>query len=245
MIKMTIIIPTYNSEKYLEKCVMSAIDQTYDNIEIIVVDNESKDSSLEIARKMKERYPKLIIDTAPNIYRYSYQEPVEKALELSTGDYFTILGSDDFLDPNYVTNICGIINSSKEAKILALQSPIMGVDHTGESPVGLLGHTYSSLEEFKDLLFKKCPVTTPSIVLSKSLYESGIVRWNSAEYLGASDYEMYFNLTDNDIPIYPISSWLGYYYRWHENQSTWGMHSSGVNFDEKIRQKWKEKWNRT
>lgn len=245
MIKMTVIIPTYNSEKYLEKCIESAVNQTYDNIETIVVDNESKDSSLEIARKMQEKHPKLIVDTAPNIYRYSYQEPVEKALELSTGDYFTILGSDDFIDPNYITNICSIINFSKDTEVLALQSPIMGVNHTGESPVGLLGHTYDSLEEFKDLLFKKCPVTTPSIVLSKSLYLDKIVRWNSAEYLGASDYEMYFNLADNGVPIYPISNWLGYYYRWHENQSTWGMHSSGVNFDEKIRQKWKEKWNRT
>lgn len=245
MIKMTVIIPCYNSEKFLEKCIESAALQNYENTEVIVVDNESTDSSLEVAKRMQLRFPAIKVDTAPNIYKYSYQEPVERALEISTGDYFTILGSDDFLDPNYVSNVCSIINLSKDVEILALQSLILGVDNSGEKAVGLLGHSYESIEEFKDLLFKKCPVTTPSIVLSKSLYYNGIVRWKSSEYLGACDYEMYFNIAHNNIFIYPNQNWLGYYYRWHEGQSTWGMHSTGVNFDEIIKEKWRNKWNMT
>lgn len=244
MIKMTVIIPCYNSEKFLERCIESAALQTYRDTEVIVVDNESSDSSLEIARKMQDRFPGIKVDTAPNIYKYSYQEPVEKALELSTGDYFTILGSDDFLDPNYVSNVCSIIESSKDTKILALQSPILGVNHTADQYTGFLGHSYESLEEFKHLLFEKCPVTTPSIVLSKSLYENGIARWKSSDYLGACDYEMYFNIADNGILIFPVNKWLGYYYRWHENQSTWGMHSTGVNFDQMIREKWRQEWSK-
>lgn len=242
---MTVIIPCYNSEKFLEKCIESAALQNYGNTEIIVVDNESTDSSLEIAKKMQLRFSEIKVDTAPNIYKYSYQEPVERALEISTGDYFTILGSDDFLDPNYISNICNVINSSKNIDILALQSPILGVDNSGEKVVGLLGHSYESLEEFKKLLFSKCPVTTPSVVFAKSLYTDKIVRWFSNEFLGASDYEMYFNLTDKGIPIFPINQWLGYYYRWHESQSTWGMHSTGINFDEIIKEKWRNKWNMT
>ena len=242
MIKMTVIIPCYNSEKFLEKCIESAALQNYENTEVIVVDNESTDSSLEIAKRMQLRFPDIKVDTAPNIYKYSYQEPVERALEISAGDYFTILGSDDFLDPNYVSNICGIINSSKDIEILALQSPILGVDNSGEKAVGMLGHSYESLDEFKALLFKKCPVTTPSIVLSRSLYDNGIARWKSSEYLGACDYEMYFNIAHNNVLIYPIQSWLGYYYRWHEGQSTWGMHSTGINFDQIIREKWSREW---
>ena len=126
-----------------------------------------------------------------------------------------------------------------------MQSPILGVDHSAERPTGLLSHSYNSLDEFKELLFKKCPVTTPSVVFAKSLYADKIVRWYSDKYLGASDYEMYFNLADNGIPILPVNQWLGYYYRWHEEQSTWGMHSTGVNFDEIIKEKWRNKWNMT
>lgn len=242
MIKMTIIIPSYNSEKFLEKCIMSALNQTYKNIEVIVVDNESSDSSLEVAKKVQSEYPNLIVDTAPNIYKYSYQEPVEKALELSTGEYFTILGSDDFLGPDYISNICNFLNSHEGKGVVALQSPIVGVDNTGENFVGLLSHTYNTIEEFKKLLFQKCPVTTPSIVLSKALYEAKIVRWNSLDYLGACDYELYFNLAHNGVFIYPIRRWMGYYYRWHEDQCTWGMQSTGVSFDKKIKKVWREKW---
>jgi glycosyltransferase involved in cell wall biosynthesis len=241
MTKMTVIIPCYNSQNFLERCIESAAIQTYENTEVIVVDNESSDSSFEIAKRMQSRFPNIKVDTAPNIYKYSYQEPVEKALEISTGDYFTILGSDDFIDKDYISKICSIIESSNN-KILALQSPILGVNNNASQHTGFLGHSYNSIDEFKQLLFTKCPVTTPSIVLSKSLYDTGIVRWNSAEYLGACDYEMYFNIAHNDIFIYPVKEWLGYYYRWHESQSTWGMHSTGINFDNIIKEKWRQEW---
>lgn len=245
MKKITVIIPCYNAEPWLTKCVESVMLQDYENTEVILVDNESTDESLKLAYELAIKFPKLIVDTAPNIYKHSYQEPVEKALQLSTGDYFTIVGSDDFLHKNYVSNILKIIEAVGETDSFAMQSVILGVDGKSENPTGFLGHSYSSLDEFKKLLFQKCPVTTPSVVFSKSLYDRGIVRWNSADFLGASDYEMYFNLVDNNIPIYSINQWLGYYYRWHESQSTWGMHSTGVNFENIIKEKWRNKWNMT
>jgi glycosyltransferase involved in cell wall biosynthesis len=245
MMKMTIIIPCYNAEKWIRQCVRSAMNQTHKNTEVILVDNESTDNSLAAARELQLEFPNLIVDTAPNIYKYSYQEPVEKALSISTGDYFTILGSDDFIHPNYVENIFKFIEAVGHNNVLAMQSPILGVDNLAQNSTGLLGHTYKDIDEFKSLLFQKCPVTTPSVVFAKSLYTNKIVRWHSDEYLGASDYEMYFNLADNGIPIFPIGQWLGYYYRWHEGQSTWGMHSTGINFDEIIKEKWRKKWKMT
>jgi len=46
--KVTIIIPCYNAEKYIEKCIRSAMSQTYENVEVIFIDNDSADDSLEI-----------------------------------------------------------------------------------------------------------------------------------------------------------------------------------------------------
>lgn len=236
----TVIIPCYNSEKWISECLLSALNQTYENTEVVFVDNESTDFSMKIAQNIQKDYPNLVISTAPNIYRHSYQEPVEKALSLSKGDFFTILGSDDFLDENYVENIVNILN--KSSKILALQSPIRGIRGSEKVLTGDLSHNYQSLREFKQLLFKKCPVTTPSIVLKKSLYDEGIVRWNSEDYLGASDYDLYFNLADKNIFIYPFPKWCGYYYRWHDDQSTWGMHKENKNYDSLIKNFWKQKW---
>jgi len=241
--KVTIIIPCYNSEKWIEECIMSALNQTYDNKEVIFVDNESSDSSLEIAKRIQETHKELVVETAENIYKHSYQEPVEKALSISTGEYATILGSDDFIDEDYIKNIAEIL--SKSDKISVLQSPVRGVKGVEKTFVGEISHSYKNLQQFKEQLFIRCPVTTPTIVFKKSLYDSGIVRWKSEEYLGACDYELYFNLTDNNVFIYPFPKWIGYYYRWHEDQCTWGMHKEETNFDQKIKDYWRNKWTQT
>ena len=86
MIKFTIIIPCYNSEKWIEQCVLSALEQTYKNLEVIFVDNESVDSSVKIVEKIKVKFPRLIMSKAKNIYRHSYQEPVEEGLRIASGD---------------------------------------------------------------------------------------------------------------------------------------------------------------
>lgn len=237
----SIIIPCYNAEKWIQESIMSALNQTYQNTEVIFVDNESTDGSYEIALKIQENNDRLQVFTAPNLYRYSWEEPVNKALEHATGEYFTILGADDFITEDYVDNIVKIIAGAPD-KIKVLQSPIRGIRDSIENPMGELKHVYKSMQELKELLFVKCPVTTPTVVYKKQLYDDGIVRWDSENYLGAVDYELYFNIVDNDIFIYPYPQWLGYYYRWHKDQATWGMHKETVNYDEKIKQYWKEKW---
>lgn len=241
MHKVTIIIPCYNAEKWIESCICSAFNQTYKNIEVIFCDNESTDDSLKIANNLKNtKYPDLIIETAPNIYKYSWEEPVNKSLSISTGDYFTILGADDFLDQDYITNCMKFISAAPD-KILLLQSVLRGVDEL-ENFIGDIKHEYKNLNDFKKLLFEKCPVNTPTVVYNKKLYYDGLIDWQSDKWLGAVDYNLYFNLADNGFLIYPVGKWLGYYYRWHKDQSTWGMQKEERKFDLEIKKHWSEKW---
>ena len=100
--KVSIIVPCYNAELYIRDCLISVLEQDYENFEVIFVDNESADNSLSVAKSVSKKYSKLIIDQAKNLYRHSWQEPVEKALSLFSGDYFTIVGADDIIDKEYV-----------------------------------------------------------------------------------------------------------------------------------------------
>ena len=59
MEKISILIPTYNSEKYIEKCLNSVISQTYPNIEIIIIDGGSTDKTLDIVKKYFFKHLKL------------------------------------------------------------------------------------------------------------------------------------------------------------------------------------------
>jgi len=239
-LKVSILIPCYNAERWIEKSVLSALNQTYENLEVILVDNESTDKSLEVVKKVQENHPQLVVSTAPNLYRYSWDEPVTEGLKLCTGDYITILGADDYITPHYVANVMNYISKAPD-KILAFQSPIYGVQGAEETFLGEVGHHYKSLEEFKSLLFQKSPVNTPTMVYSRKLYSKNLLRWDP-QYLGAADYNLYFRLTDQNIFIFPADRWLGYKYRWHPGQATWGMHKETTNYDDTIRGYWRGEW---
>ena len=60
MEKVSIIIPVYNSSKHVEECLKSVINQTYSNLEIIIVDDASKDNSIEIIKKINDSRIKII-----------------------------------------------------------------------------------------------------------------------------------------------------------------------------------------
>ncbi len=92
--KVSILIPLYNSEEYIAETIDSCLNQTYDNIEIIIVDDGSTDAGLEIARQYEIKYENIKVKTQKNS-----GAPVarNKAFELSTGDYIQYIDADDLL----------------------------------------------------------------------------------------------------------------------------------------------------
>lgn len=233
--KISVIVPVYNSSKYLQETLDSIESQTYKNIELFVIDNESTDNSYEIVQKFKnETKLDCTIDKVPNIYAYSWEEPVTFALSKMTGDWFTIIGSDDVLESNYIENYVKILSSKLGNKYQCFQSIIETFGATRTD----LYHRYSSLSEFKEQYLNKCPVVTPSVFYSKDLKNDYIPC--AKECLGANDYFIYGHLADKGIYIYPIPVKLGYNYRVHENQATWSMTRLGI--DQKVQKYWREKW---
>ena len=93
MLKVSIITPTYNSEKYLEECIQSVIGQGYKNIEHIIIDGKSSDNTLTIIRKYKPHIAHWISETDRGMY-----DAINKGMKMATGDIIGILNSDDLLD---------------------------------------------------------------------------------------------------------------------------------------------------
>ena len=94
--KVSVIIPVYNSEKYLEECIESALNQTYPNTEIIAVDDGSTDSSPKILKKYAD---KIRIVTKKNAGQAS---AVNAGIKVSSGEWIKWLGNDDVLYPNAI-----------------------------------------------------------------------------------------------------------------------------------------------
>lgn len=102
MSKVSIIIPVYNSEKYINKCIDSILNQTYSNLEIILVNDGSSDRSAEICYNYSINYK--------NIYLYNKKnggtsEAKNLGIDKATGKFLLFIDSDDYIDNKYVENL--------------------------------------------------------------------------------------------------------------------------------------------
>ncbi len=93
--KLSVIIPAYNVEKSLVKCVESVVNQTYKNIEIVIVDDGSKDLTPQICDELKNKYENIIVIHQEN---QGSNKTRETGFNASTGDYIAFLDSDDYID---------------------------------------------------------------------------------------------------------------------------------------------------
>lgn len=97
-IKLSFIIPVYNAGKYIEKCIESIINQTYDNFEIILVDDGSKDNSYELISRYAFKFNKIVAITQEN---GGPSKARNRGIELATGDYLAFVDVDDYLDESF------------------------------------------------------------------------------------------------------------------------------------------------
>lgn len=114
MKKISVIIPLYNSEKYIIQCVDSILNQDYDNIEIIIVNDGSTDKSgVLVCDKYKEN------KKVKYIYQNNFGAPSarNKGLEFSTGDYIVFFDSDDYMECNCLSQMMELFNENVDLVI--------------------------------------------------------------------------------------------------------------------------------
>ena len=98
MKKISVIVPVYNVEKYLETCLNSIINQSYKNLEIIVVNDGSTDSSLEICKKYQKLDNRIILIDQKN---KGLSGARNVGILKATGEYIHFIDSDDYIALNY------------------------------------------------------------------------------------------------------------------------------------------------
>ena len=101
-LKVSVVVPVYNLEDYIEKCIQSILDQTYKNYELILVDDGSTDHSYDMCQKYSESYD--------NIFAYSQENGGPNAARLtgvenSTGEYILFVDGDDWIESNMLEEL--------------------------------------------------------------------------------------------------------------------------------------------
>jgi len=105
-VKASILISNFNKDKFLNKCVQSCLDQSYQNIEIIVFDDKSSDNSIKILNKFN-KYIKIIKNKIKfsNYDALNQINATREAFKKSTGDVIFLLDSDDYFSKNKVKKV--------------------------------------------------------------------------------------------------------------------------------------------
>ena len=106
--KISVVVPMYNAERYIQRCIRSVQNQTYGNWELIIVDDGSKDGTTSLVRQwMKEA--KLDIRFIQQTNKGKFNTLVE-TVKLAKGEWFLIADSDDGFEPNTIEVFMNVYN---------------------------------------------------------------------------------------------------------------------------------------
>ncbi|KUO74787.1 MAG: hypothetical protein APF77_11025 [Clostridia bacterium BRH_c25] len=112
--KISIITASFNSEKYIEDSIRSVINQSYDNIEYIVIDGASKDGTLDFVSRYRDKIDIIVSEQDAGIY-----DAYNKGVSLASGDVIYFLNTDDYLyDDNIVRRISDVFRQNQDVSIV-------------------------------------------------------------------------------------------------------------------------------
>ena len=103
----SVIIPVFNTEKYVEKTLMSVMNQTYTNLEIIVIDDKSTDNSGMIVDELAKRDTRIRV--YHNEHNIGHSLARNKGLELAHGEYYGFVDSDDYIHPCFYERLLKVL----------------------------------------------------------------------------------------------------------------------------------------
>lgn len=215
----SVIIPVYNSEKYLEETIQSVLNQTIPNWELIIIDDGSLDSSVQIAEKfrMKDSRIKLIQKQNTGV-----SDSRNIGLKNANGKYVSFLDSDDIWLPNNLEAKVDLLEKTDSDGIYSFCETID--EYSKKTGITKKGSAHFTLNDI--LLWKANYITIPSGLVFKT--ESIIFNGGFNEQLSNNaDQELLMRLlaNNNKIILYEYVTW---YYRVHSSNM-----SSNVSIMEK------------
>jgi glycosyltransferase involved in cell wall biosynthesis len=176
----SLITVVYNGEKYLEQTILSVLNQTYNNVEYLIIDGNSTDHSLDIIKKYTDSIDLWVSEPDNSIY-----EAINKGISFARGEIIGIIHSDDWYEADTVEKVVRSLMLNRNVDI------IHGLHRLWEDSkiLGVVGHT----EQF----LKSGMISHPSTFIKKSLYD----KYGSYGkiYKIAGDYELMLRFKSHNV----------------------------------------------
>ena len=175
-ILLSVIVPVYNTAKYLEKSLDSIIDASVDGMEILIINDGSTDNSEDIILKYQKLYPELI--------RYIKQENHglgnvrNVGLKEAKGKYLTAIDSDDTININFFSEAIEYLNKNVDMVIYDW----LTVTDENKYETSALDYVYHNLNKYKGLLYTTIMPSTCNKIIKKKLFDDLKLTYNEDKY---------------------------------------------------------------
>lgn len=220
MPKISVIMPIYNKVRYIEKSVNSILNQTYENFELIIVDDGSSDGSEIICDKFAKQDSRVRVF---HIKNGGVSNARNIGIDQAKGDYIQFIDSDDYIDKNTLRSLINIVENYNPQLII---SGFKKVDHQGHELIEVLPRGYGIISKnnfMKD--FVEVQRNTGiygwigNKLIKKLIIDDYNLRFNKSIWL-AEDLDFYLDLYNHVNNIYFDNKSYAYYLQEAENSST-------------------------
>ena len=182
--KISVIIVNYNGKKLLENCLESLFKTDYNNFEVILVDNNSTDGSMEFVTK---NYPKIIVIKLDS--NKGFAEPNNIGAKIAKGEYLLFLNNDTVTTTNFISEMVKVLE--KDEKIAICQSLLLkpdgNIDSSGDfiDKMGIVYNSKTKIDEIKEI--------------SSARGACMLIRKKIFDKLGGFDEKFFFSFEDVDL----------------------------------------------
>ena len=175
----TVVTVVYNGEATLEQTILSVVNQTYDNVEYIIIDGASTDGTLDIIKKYEDRIDYWQSGSDKGIY-----DAMNKGIGLATGEYVALLNAGDW----YERNTCEIVIHEVKASHADVYYGLLRNVNSEHEVMSVKGNTINNIA--RDM------ISHPTCFISNEIYKKYTY---SLEYKSASDYDFVARLVQDSV----------------------------------------------
>jgi glycosyltransferase involved in cell wall biosynthesis len=214
--KITVVTPSFNQAKFLERTILSVLSQDYSNLEYIVIDGGSKDGSVDIIRKYENRLAYWVSEPDGG-----QTEAINKGLRRATGEWLAWQNSDDVYYSGVLFDVAkAAARHSSADLIIGNMSLIDSHDHE-------LKYFHYVTPCYNSLLAEGMILTNQAAFWRRRVHDE--IGWLNETLHYGFDYEWFLRLTQNHRGIHVNKRWGGY--RLHDQTKTHNM-------EEKFKEEW-------
>jgi len=210
----SLLVANYNNGKFIAETLQSAVNQTYRQLEIIVVDDASDDNSVEIIEDFIHNHPDTKIELYKNFSNYGCGRNKRKCIDIARGEYFAFLDPEDTITPNAVEELMEI-HLRNQGKYSIVYSTHYLCNEKLEPQS--LSTWVGKIPEGQSHLTSSGGHISAFALCSKAFYDRtlGI----NPAYVVAEDHDLYYKMEEM-APVFFLDKPL-YYYRKHDNNLSW------------------------